>query len=962
MLDYEIVKKTLHNPVAMQHLVLDEIDAGYENKNVIVDPTNPVMMLLEAIVTGTAAGLDETYSTVRKIYPKLAIEGGDLFHLLSDNELDNIFAIPSTGVFYIRIPVTDITTYGTVGNDGTGNAISSTVTLPMYTTITVNGVMFTLLNDINVTINKSGVPTVIQLQGDANAFNDVGLLPSALVTDTDGVPFVGFSLRLKQVTKTSVVEKMTISNKLDITVPLNGDSLYYAVCSELTSNMGPVILGQSYSNEFLDGKSKTVYISRHPDAVNFNLPSIYTTHISSGNSIAIDVFTTQGELYLPLARYEQNEFIVNIPNGHISANVQVIANGTLPLTGGRNEKSIEELREMIVQNSTGPNSVPITDYSMKDSVTSEGFTAFKDIDVLTDRIYTVTRDLPDYNNNSIYTKMNIFNNFIKVNPADYRNDAGGSDNAFIGINNASNIITIRPGAVFENKNNVMELINNDEYAKIKSSLLTGDPSTVTGNKYFFTPYAYMLDTSNNNLMDASIYQLDAPKISNLLIMSRGVTTTGVANTNRHGVIRNTNGSYKMKFEIISNDVLDATIVKDATSVKFVIVIPLTNGMVMHLSTTLKNTTKLFTIDLQTTGDILNGELVVNTEIYNMDTPTKLTIFEIASKLLVADPSTQTITIPLEFKTTNYIYTEDASVDEGKGVDLVSNNLLGLADTALTTIYSKETMDIELGKEITTLWNRVNTVGTGRSYEQYTAGEHIPVPGHYKYDDVTDSYVFEPSTTKEAIGGEYKVDTNGNRIVSETNIDGRELWLDVLMLEYEYRAVTERSGSLYLTEMLDVINNWLNNDIPNMNKNVLEKTNILFRGTRSVESVRIMVNDVIKKIPSLVSPKIKLYTNRNDFTEDEHKLINIRVSNVLEKWLSEVYIAKHLITEDIKKVLGADVLAVNITGLDDVVGGDYESFKIMDMGRRLSLRKNLVTTFNNDAIVVKNDITIEILKI
>ena len=94
--NYDSIK---YNPAGIIGAVLEYLNNVTQNKVSLVDPTNPLVMLLESSAVNTAAAITEANFLLRKQYPILAETEEELYRHMSDKDYLDRFSTPSRAMF-----------------------------------------------------------------------------------------------------------------------------------------------------------------------------------------------------------------------------------------------------------------------------------------------------------------------------------------------------------------------------------------------------------------------------------------------------------------------------------------------------------------------------------------------------------------------------------------------------------------------------------------------------------------------------------------------------------------------------------------------------------------------------------------------------------------------------------------------------------------------------------------------
>ena len=948
----EELKKYVYDPTIIQHDILEYVSKASDGDLNITNPTNPFVMLMETAAVTSANAAIESKSVIRAKYPSLAIQPHELYHHITDNELDNMFSTPSVVNMLFYINLMDLKNNGYTSENGGKSTI-----IPKGTAIEIAGVTFTILNDIYIKVNSDNTVFVEHRNNeDPISIKDLGILKSAIITDAEGIPWVLFESYIKQIRKVSVSKSIIALEgfKHDITI---NDSYYYSNIrykNSLTNNEY-VNLSKRHNEEYIDETTPSVYISVFDKNIRYQIPDIYLANGMISGNINIDVYDTKGKLYLPVNKFTFNDFKITLgdttttPEAATIKNIALIANSRDIVNGGKNALTLEELRDSIIHNTTGNNNLPITSKEIEKSASFNGYDVFKALDVVTDRIYIASKNTPYIDSKLIYSKIDTFFNTVNIILSEV-----SSNNV---LNNNDTFI-IKSNTIFKEINSIVTVVNDDDLDYVNKLSNVDKTRYFKDHKYFFTPYYYIVDKTDGET-DAKVYDLDSPKLENLSIIGKNINIPYKVNTDKYTVIK-TNTGYKVIISLITNkefkqinpDKIKGELTIDILSGGTTVNIPgeynaITGYMEFNIDTD-------FYVDRDNFIEITNGI----SEVYTKKV-----------KLI------NTITI--------YIYTTELTVTDE--VNYLRSEIVTESKNTNVVVFSKEKIDLLFGNELTYIWSKLYNTYTERKYKRYTTTIYKTYSEDVYSVDPTTGSKFKITTdtdgkkvlTSEIIHhkGDYILDSNGDKVILyksgdvilDTNnkpiidtMSGLSRNIDILMLEYEFKLATTLAYKNYLISDLDLIRANLLNDMSKLNDKVLENTKILYKSYKSSKLVSIIAKNSITTIPYITKPSVILYiTDKSYYNPSDLDNIYTVIGKIIHEHLDKTDIVLTSIKEDIMNSLAMKIVAIKITGLDNV--GDTEAFTIQDKTRRLTLDKKLVINNNNELIVKYNiDISVEVI--
>jgi len=934
----------IYDPNKVQYTILDNIMLASNQAYTLTDPTNPFNMLLEATVVSSANAAIQMKNTLKKQYPDLATDKNSLYHFLTDDLLINMFAIPSTAKIVFYLNTIEIKQNGV--RPVNTNYIH--VTIPEFTEVTVANTNFTLLNDIEVRLYDDGTIFAQQLPSNNGlATNTNTILTTAVINDNQNVSWVIVEADIKQVTRKILQDTIVAGNGYSVTTELTNQYVSSEISYKNAQTNGEFLnLNKTHSEEFIDPYVPTVFISNTDTEVTYKIPDVYLINDTISGSINIVQYESKGKIYIPINKYNLADYTVKLGNTGkndstaIMSNITLLANSAYPVDGGVDTLPMEVLRDSIIYNTTGGIDLPITDYDLQQKAMYMGFEIFKVLDVITDRLYTASKNLPTIDSNLLNTRANIFFNTATF----ILSELDTTSNVIL----TKDFFIIKSGSVFLDNNGKISILNDYEMNKLNSITIAEKVFYYRDKKYYFTPYYYIVDKIDTNI-SSRIYDLDNPKINNIVVESKNNNITNSISLDKIKVEKTSN-SYRITISVIGDKTLSTI---NQNSLYIQLGIPLSVGGVMvyyYGAYDFSNNSIIFEIDTNFYIDsnnylhILNGESVL----YNK-------VIDLVSTAEVI------------------IYTKDSSIIDT--TNFLKDNLYDYA--GVTAVFIKQNINLLLGKNLKYIWNKISNSYTERKYKQYTYN----VPMLYKEDvyatDPDTNSIFTPVDTKgngtyDSIQynlihhkGDPVLDSEGKPvyehkigdIVLKDNLPvidqdaGVVRYIDICMIEYEYKLATTPAYMNYLTLIYNDVNSWLLDIIPEFNQKTLENTTILYKSYNSNKNIKISVNNIIYSIPYVVRPVVDIYTTVKSYTELEIKHMLKIIGQVLHDQLDRSTISHTDIKDEIIKLLGNEIVGATISGLDNV--GNLEVFNIVDKTARLVLDKKLSINTNNDLIVDYN---------
>ena len=932
----------MYDPARVQSRILNYIEQATDGEMVITDPTNPVTMLLEAAVTTSTAATVECSRLLRKKYPNLALTAEELMHHLSDDELANMFAIPAECpmLFYVNIMDMRMNGFRAEGSDYWETII------PVGTVVSVATTKLTLLNDISVKLYDNGTVAVEQkISNNDIAIEDLGMLPAKIITDENGIPFIMFATRMKQITMATYTPSVTTGKGFIETYKLTDKYCYIEVFSKL-GNGNYRKLEIAYNEEYINPSQPTAYIMPTGRDVKIKIPDVYLLNNMVGGSLVINVYETQGKLYLPIKEYLFNQYNLTLGNtgssiqASTSQNIAIKVNSNSIIDGGSDGMTATALRESIIYNSTGDIDLPITDWQISRMGKMQGYDIFRQQDVITNRLYAAVKNIAKINNPSIKANQELFFNTTSV----LLRDALKSNT----VVEYKDTFVIMSNTVFKEENSVITIVDNDERKLVNR--LTGEDliNRLRKTKYFYTPFYYVVDKENGYTY-SKVYHLDSPQITTNRIVNKNVAVKPSVNIKARDIVRSGNQSYKLAVTLTGNNEYGEL---DKDKLHIQVAIPLKGDVYAYIDMEYNPTKDQYEVELRHNLDIDNGDY--------------MTLVNGRSTLADKRFNLQSIL-------TFYIYTTDQNI--------ISNHPFLTNEVNITNnhyvVFTKETMNVTFGTKLDYIWSRLNNTYTDRKYLTYEKDIYqVYEKDEYRTNPETGSIFFiengKIKVYKTHEAGEFVLDDKGEKIVihakSDTILDeygrptidvysGLERFIDIAMLEAEFKFATNLAYRNYSDMTLDRILQYILADMPVFNDKLIENTSILYKSYKTAVPINTIINNSVVSMHYAISPKITLYSS-SQIAYTVEQIANFRntIGLIIDEYLNNSRLSMTELRNTIVAALGGDIVGAKISGIDT---NDSEIVVVNDKINRLTLAKRLnINDFNEFEVIYDVDVVIQ----
>lgn len=934
-------------PTKIQKDILDKVEKIL-NGDTLETTNDPFNLLLEAAATSASNAIIEGNSILRRKFPNLALKPDELYLHLGDDQLANLFAVPASTTLTLFISVVDIKRFG---YRPAGSNYNET-TIPAYTEFRVLDIPLTLLNDVVIRLYDSGQTSVEMLSPDLDIGDEsTGVINSAIFHHVDQSVWITFRIPIKQVKRTVYNIPVTASSGLTKIVDLT-NKYYYSNISyrNASTNNEFVNINKSHTQDYIDPIKPTCFINVLDNKVMYKIPDQFLLTGTITGNVRIELFETIGKTYTPINKLSYSDFgytFVNT-NKNISSstieNMKLLVISETVIDGGRDSKTLSELRDDIIWRTTGDIDLPVTDKQLSKYSNNIGYEIIKTQDTITNRSYIACKSLPTLTSNElIYAKQDIFFNTTSL-------ISGNVNNRNI-LCTDSNIL-IKSNTVFQNVNGIISICDNSTVDYINSLSQSDKSKYLKENKFYYTPYYYLIE-KDENYSNSRVYDLDRPKITGNMIKNKNTSFSHSVNIDKYA-LRNTTDGYQLAFTITGNAMYNEIEMKDRE---------------IQVKLKLKGVNNYVTYYPVYNEE--NGQYTINIETNRLIDDEDNMLIE-NGESLVATKSTPLVTEAIVY----FCSTDKKIIDP---TNFLQDEII-LKQDKTYTVFTKQVLYITFGIKLDYIYNKLYNVYSERKYRQYE--ENIPMVYEkdvYELDKVTGSIYFptEVDGSKKFITrllhrkgdpvldendnpiikhkiGDTILDENGEPIVDREN--GIVRYIDILMLEYEFYLSNNAQYQSYRELNILTLNNYIKNELKTINDNLLENTEVLYKSYKTCKNVIIRINNSNYSIPYSVSPYIKLYMNNTERFNSE--TINIYINDIgriLDKHFDNNEISLSNIREDIKK-LSTNISAVEIKNIDP---NNSETITISEPTNKLVLNKLLETNKSNE-LIVKYDIKLDIV--
>lgn len=949
------------NPTLIQRSILDflsEITNGDVN---VVDATNPFVFLLEASAVNTSVAISQNAIGLRKQHPSLAQTDEEIFRHLSDTELMGRFANPSSIDFMFLMPYSEV--LKAMVYDPLIKARRVTIAKDSF--VKVDGVVYTLNYPIHITLHDTGGLKVSYGTEEISPIEKIktnNLIPK-IKTSPDGTKILYFTAKIKQLELTSQeypVEAKAVFRK---TVAIK-DQFYYARAFHKGGVSGSnwEEINTTHTDQVYDVNRPTVCFKVLENSVEIYVPHVYITNDIIGSSIRVDIYTTKGVMSVDYTDYAPESFLLThraineVKDESIyttsARNINIQPLSIDVNAGGTDGIPFSKLRERTIYHANGVPDIPITSAELSTKLEDNGFDLVKSVDTVTNRIIYATRGLPNPNNKRLTSAVNVTIGTMILDSENF------SESPFIKENEKR--VTLMPGNLYENSNGIIGMLPYTDITAIKGLDQTEMINTVNSRKFLYSPYYYVLDSSNPEF-DIRAYELDSPSREELNFVSQNDTMQMPVNTGPV-VFNKTLSGYEFYFKTVSGNFY-----KNATDGEVGMQIGFYPKGEKHMayinaemvSRSAGDQERIWRVSLDTNYDINSENCLAITN----------------AKMFVDAP----LTTWMDLNTTLFLFHHSVSVTTLYATDDADGMLGKFLTNSESRVITHETLDITLGASMDKLWRRCRNIPTGQTYKLYD----LDVPMHYTEDIYkTDKHgiIFTVQGTEIVYEylhrkgdpvldehgnqiykhrvGDVVLDIGGNPVTVNTLRTVREV--DMLFLDGGLYFTTDESFRAYEKQVVEIVRDWVTDDLALIKDSLLDKTEVYFYPKSTLGKIKVHVaGGVDTTIDSEQSFVVDMYVSKTVYdNNDVRETIRSKTLAILDEHVKMEEVNMNNINRALNEVYGTDVVSFRVTGL----GGsrNLNIVKTLNPERRLCINKR-VTALADGRIILEDDVTLNFIR-
>jgi len=895
------------------HSVITEIGKLMGDKGHTFDTATPLGMIAESIGYTTATAMQEMIMNNRNLYPSLATDPSALLRHITDEEEKDMFATPSEAYITLYVNINDIIHNGIKVSIDAGNTNNYSFIIAKNTTITVNKTVFTIMDDIELTllVDKDGNKSLNVLYNaneDSYVYTGIGSLPSHIITQ-ENIQWGVFQLPLKQLNVTLTSIGIVKDVPLELTISMVDQYVY----SEVYAKEGDKYtkLHKIFSKDVLDITKPSVLISVEEDKVIYTIPKPYIYKDILKGELYVYTYTSKGKIELPLEPFKSEDFkfklfVTNKGLEYtVTNNIAILATSNYIVDGGVNRRPFKDIRNKIIAKTSGIIDVAVTEKQLEERVRNKGFTSHKLLDTVTDRGYIAVRNTSKDAISPIDTDIDLY-----ITKADLSGLQKDNETVVYADEN----LYIKENALFKLEGEVVKPF------KLSSTDRLTNKTLLNNNEIFVSPLTYTIYASKE-VVESKAYDLRNPDIKRITVLKRNTSLLVNCNIVSYRIIKTSDG-YDLYLELAGNNALTALL----DTIKLQLAFIGTGGNKFYYDAIPK---KIESTDMLFSDSV--GKTLFKAEIkttFNVNNGLKLT----GNK----DVSNGLTTVDLEHDIEVTVFTTETTVtahlsNSQTAIGFEKINLYNAEENAVVIVT--ERMRMKLGEEVKGIWNKAFALYNTNRYKKHG----VDIPKIYTEDvfktfngcvyDIRDTTgdgvcdtieqtklhaigdpVLFPGTTNpvfEHRKGDFVLDVSGNKVPNAYGID---IFADIFLLDYRYDYLNISTYTKHRNYVVDQMVKWCNIDLKEINDNMLERTEIYFRPNKNLEKVETQ-NGLVS---SYIKPVVEIYYKDNVELDLDMKSLTNTIGKVISIYFAKKYIDINDLEKNLLITLPDNPLSVKVT--------------------------------------------------
>lgn len=294
--------------------------------------------------------------------------------------------------------------------------------------------------------------------------------------------------------------------------------------------------------------------------------------------------------------------------------------------------------------------------------------------------------------------------------------------------------------------------------------------------------------------------------------------------------------------------------------------------------------------------------------------------------------------------------------------------------------TEESFRLEFGQYLENLWAGSRSFPSINNYEKYAVDE----PDRYDEDvfevDPVTKTIFHLDANNNVFykilhnKGDIRYDDKGKIVyrhragdlVRDSNGQPKALnqievarQVDLMVVEGSYYFSTDISSSIYKSNFVSAIVDWITDDLERLKSQTLEETFIYFYPVTSMGNLKVIgENGISTYVKAGQSFKVRLFVKEQVMKNGDlrNNLTNSTVRIIDEELKSNLVSISNIETK-LSRAYGGDVISVELSGLG--YPANHQVVTLIGGGDRLSIKKK-ITAQTDGKLIVEEDVTVEFI--
>lgn len=865
---------------------------------------------------------------------------GDLSKNMSDEDWYGVYGDPSQTVLRFIISEETLDDVAIRYNEVSGSLENTyrKLVIPADTAFTVAGIPFLLENPVEIRVMDHGGYEVVYDSSRQSRLNPLSTnTPDVSYMDIDRLRYIAIHLPVRQL-KITPHNNKPINPNVGFREIINYEDTIYAVRAFITPDGSTRRSEMSviYNNENYDPNQATLVVDLKTDTTfEVSVPSVYTQNQIIGMArITILVYTTKGKMYRDLTTLSGQYFGVEyfnyandrgLPNQFEKPLTQintVLVEAMAPITGGRNAMSFQELKDTMIYGHR-QRLIPISNNDISQFLLSKGYSSVKSIDMITDRLYRVTKDLP-IQDSKLYTDRSVasFNSAMGVNVGSILTSLEELIASGWALDNGQRV-TLPQRAVFNITKQTPVLMPKSRYESLMAASNQTKIDLISDNTLVYTPFTYVFDTTKNRAV-SRIYRTNHPSIRYQTFRFENATLGLQVSVGAIGIESVPEG-YRITIETASKEAYQR-LNNDSIGLQLSLT-PSGVSSPITMRATLKGVTKegerQFEFMIPSTLDITDADLIGLQGFNQFGQPSRVSYVDLQT-------------------TANFIFTVS-----GPGLQLTSASDMKIDQNLFNTVniaIIETDYVLEFGRNLGSLFTRIRPMVGDEQYEKYQRD----VPDLYTQDEYETVLVEENGAMLNKLvlkdglpvlkhkAGTQRYTPDGKPIFlylkDQTVYDSehkpvvlaprkmRYYW-DFIGFDFTYLLSQDEYDTTYMNNTEAFFVDQVVAELDNYNRVALDETRLVFKPRSTMGYTKTIVNEMVERIVKndLTFGVIYMLTENGMRNQNLKDNLNTSTHTLINNALLKETVSHSGIVSILKTNGGSEVIDVHLT----IKAGEYE---------------------------------------